>query len=83
MIAPFGIFERYGDLQLDIEAELARTTLTLRQILALDSDSIIELPQTASERINVMVGGAPVARGAIVPVAGTIAVRIGELREEA
>lgn len=83
MFASLGKFERFGDLQLDIEAELARTTLTVRQILALERDSIIALPHTASERVNVRVGGAPVARGAIVPAGDAIAIRIGELGEEA
>jgi flagellar motor switch protein FliN len=75
--------ERFTDLQLDVEAELGRTSLTLREILELDRNSIVELPHAASERVQVVVGGAPVARGAIVITGDAIAIRIGELREEA
>ena len=83
MTTSLGNFEGFTDLQLDIEAELARTSLTLRQILELDRNDIVELPHAASERIEVVVGGAPVARGAIVITGEAIAIRIGELREEA
>ena len=83
MTTSLGNFERFADLQLDMEAELARTSLTLRQILELDRNSIIELPDAASERVDVAVGGAPIAWGAIMITGEAIAIRIGELREEA
>jgi flagellar motor switch protein FliN len=83
MTRSLGNLEGFTDLQLEIEAELARTCLTLRQILELDRNSIVPLPHAANERVEVVVGGAAVARGTVVITGEAIAIRLGEVREEA
>jgi flagellar motor switch protein FliN/FliY len=76
------ILQSHADVWIDVEVELDRTALTLRQILELDQDSLIKLPRPAGENIDVSIGGARVGEGEIVVTGETVAIRIAELREE-
>jgi flagellar motor switch protein FliN len=68
---------------MDVEVQLDRTTLTVRQILDLAPESLILLHRSAAQHIDLLIGGALVARGDIVPFKDRAAIRISELREEA
>lgn len=81
MTPTLGNLDSYAEVQLEVTAQLGRTDLTLRQILDLDSGSILELAR-ATQRVDVLVGGAQVAQGAIVASGDSMAIRIIALREE-
>jgi flagellar motor switch protein FliN len=82
MTATLGYLDNYAEVQLDVTAELGRTDLTLRQILDLDQGSIVELSRAATQRVDLLVGGAQVAQGTIVASGHSLALRIVSLREE-
>ena len=75
-------FQPYADVLIDVEAEIDRTVLTLRQILELDQNSLIRLSRSSGENIDVFIGGAHVGQGEIVVADEAVVIRIAELREE-
>jgi flagellar motor switch protein FliN len=72
----------YGDVWIDIESEIGRTSLTVRQLLELDQGSFVKLSRSAGENIDVLVGGVHVGQAEIVMSRGAAAIRLAELREE-
>jgi flagellar motor switch protein FliN/FliY len=71
-----------ADVRLDLEAQLDRTTLTLREIMALDRGSVIKLSRAAGESLDVIIGGVHIGQGEMVVAQQAISIRIAELREE-
>ena len=56
----------YLDVPMDIEVELDRRILTVRQILDLDLGSVIRMNRSAGENLDVRIGGMLVGFGEIV-----------------
>jgi flagellar motor switch protein FliN len=70
------------DVWIDVEAQLDRTVLTLRQIMDLERDSLIKLSRSVDENLDVLIGGAHIGQGEMVVAQETISIRIAEFREE-
>jgi flagellar motor switch protein FliN len=73
----------FADVPVDIEAELDRRILTVRQILELEPGSLIGMKRSAGENIDLYVGGTLIGCGEIVVVENTLGVRITDFRAEA
>jgi flagellar motor switch protein FliN len=82
-MTPLKEIEPFADLQLTVEVQLDRKLLRLRQILELEQNSVIKLPRSAGESIDILIGGARVCFGEIVIIDDTVGVRITDFREEA
>ncbi len=67
------------DVVLNVSVELGRARMTVRQILELDQDSVIELDRLAGEVVDVFVNDHLIARGEVVVVDDKFGVRISEL----
>lgn len=67
------------DVPLNVTVELGRTRMSVRQLLALSSGSIVELSKLAGESLDVLVNGKPVARGEAVTVKEKFGVRLTEI----
>ena len=72
----------YLDVGLDIEVELDRPVLTVRQILELEKDSIIETRRSAGENLDVRIGGVLVGFGEIVVNEATTGIRITDFKQD-
>jgi flagellar motor switch protein FliN/FliY len=72
----------YADVPIDIDVELDRRVLTVRDLLDLEAGSVIKLDRSAGENIDVLAGGTLLAFGEIVIVEDTIGVRITDFNEE-
>lgn len=81
MTAPEAL-DCFKDIRMDVEAQVDRIRLTVRQILELDQNSVIKLSRSAGESVEVLVGGALVGQGEIVIAHDWPAIRVTELREE-
>ena len=81
-MTPLQTIEGFTDLQLDVEVQLDRKSLTLRQILEIDTNSVIKLPRSAGENIDILIGGAQICHGEIVIIEDTVGIRITDFREE-
>ncbi len=70
-----------ADIPIDVEIELARKTIPLREILALSPGSVIKLPRSAGENIDILAGGTELGSGEIVIIEDTVGVRITDFRD--
>jgi flagellar motor switch protein FliN len=71
-----------GDVPIAIDVELARKTMRVAEILALEKGSVIKMNRSAGDNIDILVGGAPVGSGEIVIIEEAVGVRITDFNEE-
>lgn len=71
-----------ADVKVDVEVELDRKPMTMREILGLDTGNIINLTRSAGENIDILIGGALVGFGEIVIIENLMGVRITDFNEE-
>ncbi len=65
-----------ADILMDVEVELDRKMVPIRDILKLEPGSVIKLSHSAGENISIVVGGRMVGSGEIVIIEDTMGVRI-------
>ena len=70
-----------ADIPIEVEIELARKTISLREILGLNPGSVIKLPRSAGENIDILAGGILLGSGEIVIIEDTVGVRITDFRD--
>lgn len=68
--------QRYAELPMNVEGELGRCLMPVREVLALAPGSVVRLPVPAGSHVQLLVGGAPFASGELVQLGGTPAVRL-------
>jgi flagellar motor switch protein FliN/FliY len=81
-MTPISAVARFVDVPVDLEVELDRRILTVREILELEPGSVVSMSRAAGENIDLYVGGELVAYGEIVLVDNKIGVRITDFRSE-
>ena len=72
-------FDFLKDVDVRLSVELGRTDMTLRQVLALNEESVVMLDRLTDELLDVMVNGTPIAKGEVVAENGRFGLRIVEL----
>lgn len=70
------------NVPIELTARLGSRRMTLREILALGPNAVVELDRPAGAAIDVLANDRLVARGEIVAVDETFGVRITELVED-
>jgi flagellar motor switch protein FliN/FliY len=81
-MAPLVQIAHVADVPIDVEVELGRKIMTIEEILALDVDSIIRMPRSAGDNIDILVGGTLVGYGEIVIIEDAVGVRITDFNHE-
>ncbi len=71
-----------ADVPLEIEVELDRVELKIGALLDLDVDSILEMPRSAGENLDIYIGGRLVGYGEIVIIENTMGIRITDFKSE-
>ena len=71
-----------ADVAIEVEVELDRKQMTVREVLELEAGSVLKMTRSAGENIDVLVGGSLVGFGEIVLVEDTVAVRITDFNIE-
>lgn len=66
-------------VNLQVAVEIGRTTLAIKDVLALTPGSIIELDKLAGEKVDILVNGRPIAQGEVVVVDENFGVRITDV----
>jgi len=64
------------DVPMDVDVELDRRIMTVRQILALELGSVIRMNRSAGENLDVRVGGSLLGFGEIVVNEATTGIRL-------
>lgn len=73
---------KIADIPLEIEVELDRVELKIGALLDLDVDSILEMPRSAGENLDIYIGGKLVGFGEIVIIENTMGIRITDFKSE-
>jgi flagellar motor switch protein FliN len=73
---------KIADVPIDIEVELDRVELKIGALLDLDVDSILEMPRSAGENLDIYIGGKLVGFGEIVIIENTMGIRITDFKSE-
>jgi flagellar motor switch protein FliN/FliY len=77
--SPFHKIEFIQDVPLRLSAEIGQTTLSVKEILALNVGSVVEFTKVVGEPMDITVSGRLMARGEIVVVNERYGVRISEV----
>ena len=71
-----------GEIPIEIEVELDRRTMTMREVLQLAEGCVIHTSRSAGENIDIYIGGVLCGSGEIVVIENTLGVRITDFRDE-
>ncbi|MCG8402590.1 MAG: FliM/FliN family flagellar motor switch protein [Firmicutes bacterium] len=71
--------EFVGDVTVEIWAELGEATLTVREILSIKEDSVIELEKPAGDTVNLKVNSQDFARGEVIIIGHNLGIRIDRI----
>jgi flagellar motor switch protein FliN/FliY len=69
------------DIPLHVSIEVGRMRLRVRELIKLNSQSVIELRKPAGEPFDICVNGVPVARGEVIAVEQSSGVRVVEIHK--
>ena len=67
------------DLPVELAVEIGRTTMTVRETLAIAPGSIIALDRMAGEPVDLLVNGKQIARGEVVAIDEEFGLRVTEV----
>jgi flagellar motor switch protein FliN/FliY len=56
----------FADVPLNVNVELDRRVMTVRDVLQLDVDSVLKMNRSAGENLDLIIGGAVIGYGEIV-----------------
>ena len=74
--------DRVLDVKVNLSLEVGRVNLSLRELLALNQGSIIELDRLAGEPLDVLVNGTLIAKGEVVVVDDKFGVYLTDVVEQ-
>jgi len=80
--APMEQIAPMADVQVDVEVELDRRIMPIREILELDKGCVLKMSRSAGENIDILIGGMLVAFGEIVILEDSMGVRITDFKED-
>ncbi|MBI4874037.1 MAG: flagellar motor switch protein FliN [Acidobacteria bacterium] len=72
----------YADVPVAVEVELDRKIMSIRDILELETGSVIKLNRSAGENIDILIQDTLIGFGEIVVIEDSMGVRITDFREE-
>lgn len=78
-VQPQGNISILMDVTMQVTVELGRTTMDIRDILALGEGSIIELDKLAGEPVDLLVNNKSIAKGEVVVIDENFGVRVTEI----
>lgn len=67
------------DMPLQVVAVLGKKTMTLKEVVELQHDSVIDLKKTPNDTVDLVANGKLVARGSLVLIDGKVGVQIKQL----
>jgi flagellar motor switch protein FliN/FliY len=74
-----GLIDLVSDVPLQVTVEIGGARMLLRDVLELESGSVVELDRETGQLADVLVNGRLVARGDVTAAGERVAVRIVEL----
>lgn len=77
-----GIAPEFYGVNLTVSAELGKVTLKVRELINLETDSILKLNRLADEKVLILLNETPFAHGEIVVINDRFGVRVTSLVSE-
>jgi flagellar motor switch protein FliN len=71
-----------ADVPVEIEVQLGNKILTIAQILELGPESVIRMPRSAGDNLDILVGGTLIGYGEVVIIEDAVGVRITDFTQE-
>jgi flagellar motor switch protein FliN len=71
--------EMLMDVEVPVRISFGRTQIRMKELLSLNSGSLVELDRALGDRVEVLVNRCVIARGEVVAVDGNYGVRIVEI----
>jgi flagellar motor switch protein FliN len=75
-------WREYMDLSVPLFVELGRTSLTVREFLALETESVIQLSRSTGEGVDIIADSRRLARGEILVIEDRTGIRVNEMLVE-
>jgi flagellar motor switch protein FliN/FliY len=76
------LWRAHLDLTVPLSIELGRTKLTAAAILALETNTIVQLARSTGEGVDVLADSQRLARGEIIMIEDRTGIRINEINEQ-
>ena len=81
-MTPFEEIAHLSDTRIDLEVELDRKIMTLRELLRIDVGGILRLGRSAGENIDILVDGKVIGFGEIVIIEDAMGIRVTDFRND-
>jgi flagellar motor switch protein FliN/FliY len=81
-MTPLEEIEHLASVPLDLEVELDRKVLTVREILELSAGSVLRLNRSAGENVDILAGEHLIGFGEIVVIEDTMGIRVTDFFNE-
>jgi flagellar motor switch protein FliN/FliY len=70
------------DTRIDLEVELDRKIMTLRELLRIEVGGVLRMARSAGENIDIMVDGKLIGFGEIVIIEDAMGIRVTDFRND-
>ena len=81
-MTPFEEIAHLQDIRIDLEVELDRKVMCLRDLLQLEAGCVLRMTRSAGENIDILVDGALIGFGEIVIIEDAMGIRVTDFRND-
>jgi flagellar motor switch protein FliN/FliY len=81
-MTPFEEIAHLYDTRIDLEVELDRKIMTLRDLLRIEVGGVLRMARSAGENIDVLVDGKVIGFGEIVIIEDAMGIRVTDFRSD-
>ena len=81
-MTPFEEIAHLSDTRIDLEVELDRKIMTLRELLRIEVGGVLRMNRSAGENIDILVDGKLIGFGEIVIIEDAMGIRVTDFRND-
>jgi flagellar motor switch protein FliN len=81
-MTPFEETAHFYDTRIDLEVELDRKIMTLRDLLRIEVGGVLRMARSAGENIDILVDGKVIGFGEIVIIEDAMGIRVTDFRND-
>ncbi len=81
-MTPFEEIAHLQDTRIDLEVELDRRVMSLRELLQLEPGVLLRMTRSAGENIDILVDGRVIGFGEIVIIEDAMGIRVTDFRSD-
>jgi flagellar motor switch protein FliN/FliY len=72
--------QHFLDIPLKVGIQLGQRSMKVRDILRLQPNSIVDLPKSAGENVDILINGRIIAFGEVMELEGSTGIRVTDLK---